>query len=145
MPSLELATFSLHFELWWQYKTEDMIKDIVFLRREYKSELIQFLLTKLVYFDEKILSSFKILKILVYLTFTFSTTTPCALLYFRKIQVSSNKFLLMRSYRFKYEVLMYPWKNKLETFFFFFYENNIHKQRQDTKNKNLQSPAAKST
>ena len=28
---------------------------------------------------------------------------------------------------------------------FFFYENDIHKQRQDTKNKNLQSPAAKSS
>ena len=31
------------------------------------------------------------------------------------------------------------------TNFFFFYENDIHKQRQDTKNKNLRSPAAKST
>ena len=29
-------------------------------------------------------------------------------------------------------------------YIFFFYENDIHKQRQDKKNKNLQSPAAKS-
>ena len=35
--------------------------------------------------------------------------------------------------------------SKEHFFFSFSNENDIHKQRQDTKNNNLQSPAAKST